>query len=88
VLTERCLGGDAMQSWVKSGIRNGAYQAPVPRELAASFFADHGFTLAGSFMLPMPPGAAERLVFRRRPCFPGVPGIDRQLATWKKPGRV
>ena len=65
VVTERCLGGDAMWTWAKSGIRNGSYPAVMPREVAVSFFLGEGFTLAGSFIAPMPPGATELLVFQR-----------------------
>jgi len=38
ILTERCLEGDAMQIWARSGIRNGSYPAVIPRETAVSFF--------------------------------------------------
>jgi phospholipid N-methyltransferase len=65
VLTERCLEGDAMQVWARSGIRNGAYPAVMPRELTVNFFARHGFDLAGSFILPMNPGTTELLAFNR-----------------------
>ena len=65
VVTERCLTGGAMQTWAKSGIRNGSYPAVMPREVAVSFFADKGLTLAGSFIVPMPPGTTELLVFKK-----------------------
>jgi len=65
VVTDRCLGGDAMQTWAKSGIRNGSYPAVMPREVAVSFFAGKGFKLAGNFIVPMPPGTTELLVFKR-----------------------
>jgi Methyltransferase domain len=64
VLTERCLQGPAMHTWAASGIRNGAFPAVVPREVAVGFFAEKGFRLTGSFILPMPPGSTELLVFR------------------------
>jgi hypothetical protein len=65
MVTERCLGGDAMQNWAKSGIHNGSYPAVMPREVAVNFFANKGFSLAGSFIVPMPPGTTELLVFKR-----------------------
>jgi SAM-dependent methyltransferase len=65
VLTERCLTGDAVSTWIKSGIRNATYPAPVPRETVVSYFAGNGFTLAGSFIVPMPPGTTELLAFRK-----------------------
>jgi len=65
VVTERCLTGDALRIWAESGIRNGSYPSLVPREVAVSFFSGKGFTLAGSFIVPMPPGATELLVFKR-----------------------
>lgn len=67
IMTERCLEGDMMQTWALSGIRNGAYPAVVPRQLAVDFFARHGFDLAGSFIVPMNPGTTELMAFRRRP---------------------
>jgi phospholipid N-methyltransferase len=66
VLTERCLVGEAMQIWAKSGIRNGSYPAVMPRETALRLFTGNGFTLAGSFVVPMPPGTTELLVFKKR----------------------
>jgi hypothetical protein len=65
VLTERCLSAEAMQTWGRSGVRNGSYPAAMPRETAVGFFTAKGFTLAGSFIVPMPPGTTELLVFKR-----------------------
>jgi SAM-dependent methyltransferase len=65
VFTESCLAGEAMQIWAESGIRNGSYPAVMPREIAVSFFTGKGFTLAGSFIIPMPPATTELLVFKR-----------------------
>jgi SAM-dependent methyltransferase len=65
VVTERCLSLDALLTWNKSGIRNGSYPAVMPREVAVRFFASKGFKLAGSFIVPMPPGTTELLVFKR-----------------------
>jgi hypothetical protein len=65
IVTEACLDADAMQVWAKSGVRNGSYPAIMPRAVAVSFFTHNGFTLAGSFIVPMPPGTTELLVFRK-----------------------
>jgi hypothetical protein len=65
VLTERCLSAQAMQTWAESGVRNGSYPAVMPRETAVGFFTGRGFTLAGSFIVPMPPGTTELLVFKK-----------------------
>jgi hypothetical protein len=65
VVTERCLSADAMLTWARSGIRNGPYPAVIPREVSVSFFAEKGFALAASFIVPMPPGTTELLVFRK-----------------------
>jgi hypothetical protein len=65
VVTERCLAGDAMQIWAKSGLRLGSFPAVMPREVVVSFFTGKGFALAGSFIVPMPPGTTELLVFKR-----------------------
>ena len=65
VVTEPCLDEGAMLTWAKSGIRNGSFPAVMPREAAVNFFESKGFTLAGSFIVPMPPGTTELLVFKR-----------------------
>jgi hypothetical protein len=65
VVTERCLDPDSLQAWARSGTRNGTFPAVMPREVPLAFFARHGFTLAGSFIVPMPPGTTELLLFRR-----------------------
>lgn len=65
VFTERCLNAETMQAWARSGVRNGSYPAAMPRETAVGFFTDRGFTLADSFIVPMPPGTTELLVFKR-----------------------
>ena len=65
VVTERCLAGDTLRTWAESGTRNGSYPSVMPREVAVSFFTGKGFALAGSFIVPMPPGTTELLVFKR-----------------------
>lgn len=65
VVSEHCLGGDAMQLWANSGIRNGSYPAIFPREVLLKFFLDRGFTQKGSWLAPMPPGVTEVFVFGR-----------------------
>jgi len=65
ILTERCLDSKAIQIWAGSGVRNGSYPAVTPRDSAVGFFTGRGFTLAGSFIVPMPPGTTELLVFKR-----------------------
>jgi hypothetical protein len=66
VFTKHSLRGRSMQVWAESGICNGSFPAVLPREVAVTFFASKGFTLAGSIIVPMPPGETELLVFRRR----------------------
>ena len=65
IVTERCLGGDAVATWANSGIRNGSFPAVMPREVADAFFTGKGFQLVGSFIVPLPPGTTELLVFKR-----------------------
>lgn len=65
LFTERCLAGDAVETWYKSGIHNGTYPAPVPRDVAVQFFERKDFSLVSSFILPMRPGVTELLVFRK-----------------------
>jgi hypothetical protein len=65
VVTERCLSAEAVETWSKSGVRNGSYPAAMPRDAAVGFFTAREFTLAGSFIVPMSPGSTELLVFKR-----------------------
>lgn len=65
VMTERCLEGDALETWMRSGIRNGAYPTAIPRQLPLEYFVARGFELMGSFIVPMQPGTTELMVFRR-----------------------
>ena len=65
VITENCLHGDAMRIWYNSGIRNGSFPAVMPKQVAVDFFTASGFTLAGDFIVPIPPGTAELLAFKR-----------------------
>jgi SAM-dependent methyltransferase len=65
VMTERCLSKDSMLIWSRCGIRNGSFPAVMPREVAIDFFTSNGFTLASSFIAPLPPGTTELLLFKR-----------------------
>lgn len=65
IVTERCLPDDTMKAWAKSGIRNGAFPAVMPRAAAENFFRGHGFELVASELVPMPPGNSELMVFQR-----------------------
>jgi hypothetical protein len=65
VMTENCLPPSMVDSWASSGIENGSFPAAVPRVVATSFFEARGFDLVGSFVVAMPPGQTETLVFRR-----------------------
>lgn len=65
IMTERCLEGDALSVWAKSGIRNGSFPTAMPRELATRFFGDHGFSLKASHIVPMRPGVTELMIFQR-----------------------
>jgi hypothetical protein len=65
VITERCLTSDMMEAWSKSGIRNGSFPAVMPRDVPVNFFTTNGFTLTASFQVPIPPGTAELLIFKR-----------------------
>jgi SAM-dependent methyltransferase len=61
VVTEPCLDEETVRSW----IRDGTIYHPFPRTWAIEFMKRRGLSLAGALMTPMPPGAAELLVFRR-----------------------
>jgi hypothetical protein len=65
-VTERCLSVDTVESWAKSGIRNGSYPATMPRAVAEEYFGHNGFALSSSFIVPMNPGTTELLVFKKR----------------------
>ena len=65
IVTENCLDVGTLNVWTASGVRNGSFPAVFPREVAVNLFAESGFSLVGSFIVPMPPGTAELLVFKR-----------------------
>ena len=65
IMTQRCLPPAQLRAWAASGIRNGAYPAVVPEDLAVDFFEDAGFALVASELIDMPPGLTEVMVFRR-----------------------
>lgn len=61
VVTENCLDDETVRNWVQVN----SFYNPVPREWAVEFMQRRGLTLSGSHFLPLPPGTAELLVFRR-----------------------
>jgi len=63
-MTERCLDASVLRVWAKSGIRNGSYPAVIPRAVIVDFFGHNGFSLAGNFLVPMPPGTTELFIFK------------------------
>lgn len=65
--TERCMDPRTLDRWTAAGIENGSYPAMVPRQVAVDFFRDHGFELAGSFLVPMGSGTTETFAFKRAP---------------------
>lgn len=66
IVTDECLDRDAVELWAASGIANGSsYPAAMPRAVAKVFFESRGFSLVGSFFVPMPPGRTETFVYRK-----------------------
>lgn len=65
IVTEACLDPTALRRWIASGRGNSTYPAVIPRAVAVDYFASEGFTLAGSFIVPMGPGTTETYVFRK-----------------------
>lgn len=65
IMTENCLDQNAMQAWADSDTDNGSYPAAMSRSVAVNTFTNKGFTLVDSFVVPMPPGKTELLIFRK-----------------------
>ena len=61
IVTEDCLDDETVREWV----RTASFFRPVPRQWTVEFMRRRGLTLRGSHFLPLPPGTAELLVFRR-----------------------
>ena len=62
IVTEPCLDEETVRTWARDG--TSIYRA-VPRTWALEFLQRRGLTLRGSHFSPLPPGAAELLVFHR-----------------------
>ncbi|MBC9717408.1 class I SAM-dependent methyltransferase [Streptomyces sp. TRM66268-LWL] len=66
VMTEACLGPDAMRAWAtEGGDGHDSYPAAMPRHTCVELFATLGCTLDGSFLAPMGVGSTEVLVFAK-----------------------
>lgn len=64
VMTETCLGPDAVRTWAtQGGEGHGSYPAALPRRTCVDLFATLGCTLEASFVAPMGVATTEVLVF-------------------------
>ena len=65
IMTERCLTDGGLQTWARSGVRNGPFPAVMPRTVAEDLFTSHGFRCSGSKIVPMPPVSTELMLFQK-----------------------
>lgn len=70
IVSESCMGPALLPRWASSNIDNGSYPAMIPRAVATGYFESQGFSLIGSFFIPMTPGRTETYVFRKRAAAP------------------
>jgi SAM-dependent methyltransferase len=61
LVTEPCLDEETVGRWAKDG----TIYHPAPRDWVLDFMRRRGLELQGSHLIPLPPGKAELLVFRR-----------------------
>ena len=68
IVTEDCLSAETLRIWANSTVPNGSsYPAIMPRRIAVGYFGSCGFTLAGTFLVPMGQGKTEVFVFKKQP---------------------
>jgi methyltransferase family protein len=68
IVTEHCLGAEVLRMWAESSVVNGSsYPAVMPRRVAVDYFESNGFTLVGTFVVPMGQGKTEVFVFKKQP---------------------
>jgi hypothetical protein len=65
VLTEDCLDAPTLDSWLAASVDYDTYPAFMPKRFVTDLFTQRGFSLQGSFIVPMVPGETECMVFRR-----------------------
>lgn len=65
IVTEACMDPAVLMRWVSSRGIDSSYPAMVARATAVDFFESRGFSLVGSFFIPMGPGKTEAYVFRK-----------------------
>jgi SAM-dependent methyltransferase len=67
IVTEDCMDDDTLKKWIVSGIQTVSYPCLMPKQYAVDFFCKRGFSLDGSFFIPMKPGKTECFVFTKLP---------------------
>lgn len=64
ILDEDCMDITAIEKWLKVNTWNWI-PTLVPKKYAVDFFTKRGFSLSGSFSMPLRPGVTECMVFSR-----------------------
>ncbi len=68
ILTEDCMDTATVNKWLSEDINIDAWDwtpTLVPKRYAIDFFSRHGYSLIGSFFVPLRPGKTECMVFSR-----------------------
>ena len=66
IATEQCLSGPYLKSWMEEQPWDWDWTPYlISRSFVSDFFAQNGFTLVGSFFIPLWPGRTECFAFRK-----------------------
>lgn len=63
ILSEECLDESTLQRWFASGAQYA--NTMITKQYAIDFFCNRGFSLDGSFFVPMKPGITQYLIFTK-----------------------
>lgn len=67
VMTEDCADHKTLEMWLKTNRTGGSpYPAIMPKQFVMDFFEGHKFDCVGSFLVPMKPGKARCMAFKRK----------------------
>lgn len=66
VVTETCMDDATCNRWIEARGGYQCYPCMIPKQYVLDFFSKRGFSLDGSFFIPMEPGITEYLVFTYR----------------------
>lgn len=63
IMTEDCLSGDLLNSWIESGATHAC--SMTARNFTLEFFTSRGLSFVGGFSIPLMPGVTEYFVFKK-----------------------